>query len=471
MLNENNNNMFKKEIYIERRKTLTKKVKGGLILFLGNKEAAFNYSDNTYHFRQDSSFLYFFGLDLPNLAGLIDLDSGKEYLFGNDFSIDDIIWMGPQLSIKKLASEIGVENTEPLTQLCNYLRNAKNQGRIIHTLPFYRGDTIIQFSNLMEIPHFEAEGFVSVDLIKAVIDLRSVKDHYEIEELIKASAIGYKMHTTAMKMARPGIYEQKIAGTIEGIALAHGSMLSFPAILSQNGEILHNHYHGNMLREGRLMITDAGAETNMHYASDHTRTVPVGGTFSQKQKDIYNIVLNARNHAISLIKPDVPYRDIHLESAKIITQGLINLGIMKGNADDAVCEGAYAVFMPHGLGHMMGLDVHDMENLGEELVGYDNEIKRGAQFGLRALRLGRRLQTGFVLTTEPGIYFIPDLVRKWEADKINADFINFDKVLKEYINFGGIRLEDDVVVTETGHQLIGKRIPITVEEVEETMKS
>ncbi|MBU8893450.1 MAG: aminopeptidase P N-terminal domain-containing protein [Bacteroidales bacterium] len=463
--------MFKKEVYIQRRTRLKNKLKGGLVLLTGNMESAFNYTDNAYHFRQDSSFLYFFGLDIPNLAGLIDLDSGKEYLFGNDFSIDDIIWMGPQPKIKELAANIGVENTEPFDQLANYLRNAKSQNRNIHVLPFYRGDTIIQFSNLMEIHQAEVEDHISVELVKAVVDLRSVKDKYEIEELIKASAIGYKMHTTAMKMAKPGIFEQEIAGTVEGIALAHGGMLSFPIILSQNGETLHNHYHGNMLQEGKLMLTDTGAETPLHYASDHTRTVPVGGKFSQKQKDIYNIVLNANNHAISLIKPDIPYRDIHLESARIIAEGLTSLGIMKGNPEDAVREGAHAMFMPHGLGHMMGLDVHDMENLGEDHVGYDNEFKRATQFGLRGLRLGRRLQEGFVLTTEPGIYFIPDLVKKWKAEKINAEFINFDKVLDEYVDFGGIRLEDDLLVTKAGHQMIGKRIPITVEEVEETMKS
>ncbi len=463
--------MFKKDVYIERRNKLKEKLKGGLVLFLGNKEAAFNYTDNTYHFRQDSSFLYFFGLDLPNLAGLIDLDSGKEYLFGDDFSIDDIIWMGPQPQIKELATEIGVESTEPLAKLKNYLLNARNQDRTIHVLPFYRGDSIIQFSNLLEIHHSEAEDFVSVELIKTVVDLRSIKDKYEIEELIKASAIGYKMHTTAMKMAKPGIYEQEIAGTVEGIALAHGSMLSFPIILSQNGETLHNHYHGNMLQEGKLMLTDTGAETNMHYASDNTRTIPVGGKFSQKQKDIYNIVLAALDHSITLIKPGVPYRDIHLASAKILAEGLTHLGIMKGNPEDAVREGAHAMFMPHGLGHMMGLDVHDMEGLGEDHVGYDQEIKRATQFGLKGLRLGRRLQKGFVLTTEPGIYFIPDLVQKWKAENINSDFINFDKVLSEYADFGGIRLEDDIVVTESGCQIIGKRIPITVKEVEETMRT
>jgi len=463
--------MFKKDVYTDRRNRLKNKLKGGLVLFMGNKEAAMNYPSNAYHFRQDSSFLYFFGLDMPNLAGLIDLDSGKEYLFGDDFTIDDIIWMGPQPTIKELASDIGVENTEPFNQLANYLRNAMNQNRNIHVLPFYRGDSVIQFSNLLEINHSEAENFVSKELIKAVVDLRSIKDPYEIEELTKAAAIGYKMHTTAMRMSKPGIYEQEVAGTVEGIALAHGGMLSFPIILSQNGETLHNHDHSNLLQEGRLMLTDTGAETTMHYASDHTRTVPVGGKFSSKQKDIYNIVLNAVNHATSLIKPGIPYRDIHLEAARIIAEGLTNLGIMKGNPKDAVREGAHAMFMPHGLGHMMGLDVHDMEGLGEDNVGYDNEIKRSTQFGLSGLRLGRKLQEGFVLTNEPGIYFIPDLIKKWEAEKINTDFINFDKIKKEYINFGGIRLEDDLLVTENGSQLIGKRIPITVEEVEETMKS
>jgi Xaa-Pro aminopeptidase len=378
--------------------------------------------------------------------------------------------MGPQPMIKELATEIGVENTEPLDKLKNYLLNAKNQDRNIHVLPFYRGDSIIQFSNLLEIHHSEVEDYVSSELIKTVVDLRSIKDKYEVEELIKAAAIGYKMHTTAMKMAKPGIYEQEIAGTVEGIALAHGSMLSFPIILSQNGETLHNHYHGNMLQEGRLMLTDTGAETNMHYASDNTRTVPVGGKFSQKQKDIYNIVLASLDHSIALIKPGVPYRDIHLASAKVIAEGLTKLGIMKGNPEDAVREGAHAMFMPHGLGHMMGLDVHDMEGLGEDNVGYDNEIKRATQFGLKGLRLGRRLQEGFVLTTEPGIYFIPDLVKKWKAENINSDFINFDKILNEYADFGGIRLEDDILVTETGCQMIGKRIPITPDEVEETMK-
>jgi Xaa-Pro aminopeptidase len=463
--------MFKKDVYVERRKRLKDKLKGGLVLFLGNTESAFNYHDNAYHFRQDSNFIYFFGLDIPGLAGLIDLDSGKDYLFGNDVSIDDIIWMGPQPTIKELASENGIEHTEPLTQLGNYLRNAKNQNRNIHVVPFYRGDSIVQFSNLMEINHTEAENYVSLELIKAIVDLRSIKDQYEIEELTKAAAIGYKMHVTAMKMAKAGIYEQEIAGTVEGIALAHGGALSFPIILSQNGETLHNHYHGNMLQEGRLMLTDAGAETPLHYASDNTRTVPVGGKFSQKQKDVYNIVLNANNHAISLIKSGVLYRDIHLESAKIIAEGLTELGIMKGNPVDAVREGAHAMFMPHGLGHMMGLDVHDMEGLGEDHVGYDSEIKRSSQFGLGGLRLGRKLQTGFVLTSEPGIYFIPDLIKKWKAENINSDFINFDKVQSEYLDFGGIRLEDDLLVTETGHQMIGKRIPITVEEVEETMKS
>ena len=310
--------------------------------------------------------------------------------------------------------------------------------------------------------------YQSVELIKAVVALRSIKDQYEIEEIEKAAAVGYDMHVTAMKMAMPGVWEQKIAGTIEGIALAGGGMLSFPVILSQNGQTLHNHDHSLILDEGRLMICDAGAETDLHYASDFTRTVPVGGKFSEKQRDIYNAVLAANNNATAMAKPGIRYFDVHLEAARTLAAGLKDIGIMKGDPEEAARIGAYALFMPHGLGHMMGIDVHDMEDLGENYVGYDEETHRSPIFGLGGLRLGRRLQPGFVLTNEPGCYFIPELIEKWESEKKFADFINYAKV-KEYINFGGIRLEDDLLITEKGAELLGKRIPITVEEVESTM--
>jgi Xaa-Pro aminopeptidase len=461
--------MFKKDIYISRRDRLRNQIKDGLVLFLGNEESSMNYPGNTFHYRQDSNFLYFFGIDLAGMVGVIDIDNDKDYIFGDDYSMDDIIWMGPQPSVKEQASNIGIKNTLSLNKLSAVLKEADAKGKKIHILPFYRGESKIQFCDLLDIHHLKADEYISNELIKAVVNIRSIKDSYEVEELIKAAAIGYKMHTTAMKMAKPGVYEQEIAGAIEGIALAHGSMLSFPIILSQHGETLHNHYHGNMLEKGKLMLTDAGAETMMHYASDNTRTVPVGGKFSTKQKDIYNIVLDANNHSSGITKPGISYFDVHMDAATRIAMGLKNLGIMKGDPEEAARIGAYALFMPHGLGHMMGLDVHDMEGLGEDNVGYDDEIKRSEIFGLSGLRLGRKLQEGFVLTNEPGIYFIPALIDKWRSEKKFSDFINYDKV-EEYKNFGGIRLEDDLLVTKTGNELIGKRIPITVDEIEDTMK-
>lgn len=460
--------MFKKEVYTERRNKLRNEMNSGVALFLGNSEAAFNYPANQYHFRQDSNFLYFFGLDHPDLAGIIDIDNNKDYIFGNDVDMDDIIWMGPQLLMKDRAAEVGIENTAPYTGLLEFLNNAINEGRKIHFLPTYRGEQTIELENLLGLLTARVADYVSEELIKAVVKLRSIKDKYEIEEIEKAIETAYEMHTTSIRMAKVGVVEQEIAGTIEGISLANGGPVSFPIILTINGQTLHNHYHGNTLTEGRLMITDAGAETTMSYVSDITRTVPVGGKFNQRQKEIYEIVLEANMKAIEAIKPGIEYRKIHLLSCKIIAEGLKKLGIMKGDIDEAVKQGAHAMFMPHGLGHMMGLDVHDMEDLKEEYVGYDEETKRSEQFGKAFLRLGRKLEPNFVLTNEPGIYFIPALIEKWKTEKINNNFINFNKV-NEYIGFGGIRLEDDLLITETGSRYLGKRIPITVDDVERVM--
>jgi len=462
--------MFKKDVYIERRKKLKQKVNGGLIVILGNDEAAMNYPGNDYLFRQDSSFLYYFGLDMPGLTGIIDLDNDKEYIFGDDVDLEDIIWMGPQPSMKELSYNVGVKNSFPTNELSDFLKKAKASGQKIHTLPFYRGDNIIRFADLLGINHKETEAYVSKELILAIIEMRNIKDKYEIEELEKAAAIGYEMHVTAMKMCKPGVYEREISGVLEGITRTHDGMISFPVILSQHGETLHNHYHGNMLEEGKLMLTDAGAETTMHYASDFTRTIPVGGKFTERQKDIYNIVLAANNNAREMTKPGVPYIDVHTEAVKTIVKGLNDLGIMQGDVDEAVQAGAHAMFMPHGLGHPMGLDVHDMEGLGENLVGYDEEIKRSTLFGFSGLRFGKRVQEGNVLTNEPGCYFIPELIEKWQNEKKFEQFINYDKV-NEYIGFGGIRLEDDILVTSDGCRILGKRIPITVDEVEKTMNS
>jgi Xaa-Pro aminopeptidase len=462
--------MFKKEVYIDRRKRLKDKISKGIILIPGNGESPMNYPGNAYQFRQDSSFLYYFGLDMPDLAGIIDVDNDKEYIFGDDVSLDDIIWMGPQPTMKELSHEVGVKNSMPFNEVAGFLRKAKEKGQPIHTLPFYRGENIIRFADWLGIHHNEVEQYVSDELVHAIVAMRLIKDNYEIEELEKAAAIGYEMHVTAMKMCKPGVYEREISGVIEGIPRTHDGMISFPVILSQHGETLHNHYHGNMLEEGKMMLTDAGAETNMHYASDFTRTIPVGGKFNERQKSIYNIVLEANNRAREMTKPGVPYLDVHTEAARTIVRGLNELGVMKGDVEEAVQKGAHAMFMPHGLGHPMGLDVHDMEGLGENLVGYDQEIKRSSVFGFSGLRFGKRVQPGHVLTNEPGLYFIPELIEKWEGEKKFSEFIDYKKV-HEFKGFGGVRLEDDLLVTNDGCRIIGKRIPITVEEVEKTMNS
>lgn len=368
--------MFETSVYKNRRARLKEKVKSGLVLILGNGEAPANYTDNTYKFRQDSSFLYFFGLNQPGFAGVIDIDSGDEYLFGNDVDMDDIIWMGPQPSVKDMAARVGVSKTAPFARLADCMKTAISQGRGIHFLPPYRFRNMLLLEELLGIRPALVKNYASLELIKAVVDLRSVKEPCEIEEITKACNIGYEMHTAAMRNCKPGVKEQYIAGLIEGIAASYGSMVSFPVILSQNGETLHNHDHSQILQEGRMMLTDAGAEEVSHYCSDFTRTVPVGGKFLTRQKEVYNIVLAANNKAIEIAKPGVTYQYVHLEVCKVLAQGLKDLGLMKGDVNEAVAAGAHALFMPHGLGHMMGLDVHDMEDLGQIYVGYDDETRR-----------------------------------------------------------------------------------------------
>ena len=462
--------MFETSVYKNRRARLKEKVKSGLVLILGNGEAPANYTDNTYKFRQDSSFLYFFGLNQPGSAGVIDIDSGDEYIFGNDVDMDDIIWMGPQPSVKDMAARVGVSKTAPFARLADCMKTAISQGRRIHFLPPYRFRNMLLLEELLGIRPALVKNYASLELIKAVVDLRSVKEPCEIEEITKACNIGYEMHTAAMRNCKPGVKEQYIAGLIEGIAASYGSMVSFPVILSQNGETLHNHDHSQILQEGRMMLTDAGAEEVSHYCSDFTRTVPVGGKFLTRQKEVYNIVLAANNKAIEIAKPGVTYQYVHLEVCKVLAQGLKDLGLMKGDVNEAVAAGAHALFMPHGLGHMMGLDVHDMEDLGQIYVGYDDETRPIDQFGTSSLRMGRRLQEGFVITDEPGCYFIPALIDQWRAQGMHKEFLNYDKI-ETFKDFGGIRLEDDILIIPGGSRFLGdKRTPITVEEVEEIMR-
>ena len=457
--------MFDKQVYTERRHRLRQKIGSGIILIPGNDESPMNYPENTYHFRQDSTFLYLFGLDISGLFGIIDANTGTDTLYGDDITIDKIIWMGTQPSVKELAASVGVENTARLKELTDKINKSQGNDCPVHFIPPYRAQNKLLLEELLGIKVSRLAHYASAKLIRSLVEMRSVKDKFEIREIGKACETGYMMHVAAMKMARPGVMEQQIAGTIEGIAMAFGGGISFPTILTQNGQTLHNHNHSFRLGKGRLMLVDAGADSNLHYVSDFTRTIPVGGKFSQKQLDIYNIVLKANNTATKLIKPGETYLSIHLRVAEVIVSGLKDMGLMKGDVQEAVANGAHALFFPHGLGHMMGLDVHDMENYGQIHVGFDEEIRPVDQFGTAYLRLGRRLQKDFVITNEPGIYFIPALIDKWSGEKINHSFINFDRV-KNYLDFGGIRLEDDILVTETGARILGKRVPINPEEVE-----
>lgn len=461
--------MFSRNIYVARRQRLIKSVKDGILLFLGNSEAPSNYADNQYIFRQDSTWLYYFGIDQPDMAAVIDVESGEETIFGNGVDIDDIIWMGPQPLVASRAEEVGVARTAPLAELDKVVKAALAKGRKVHFLPPYRYRNMMLLNSLLGIPFDRLKTEASVEFIKAVVEMRLVKEPCEIQQIDIACNLGYAMHMAATQIMKPGMLEQDIVGVMEGVVISGGYMVSFPTILSQNGETLHNHSHHQILTEGRLTVIDAGAEIASHYCSDFTRTLPSGGRFTQQQKEIYTIVSEANNLALGLARPGISYKDVHLAASRLMLQGLKNLGLVKGDVDEAVAAGAAGLFMPHGLGHNMGLDVHDMENLGENYVGYDDTVTRSSQLGLGSLRMARVLKPGNVVTDEPGIYFIPALIDKWKAEGTCKDFIAFDK-LEAYRSFGGIRIEDDLLITENGARLLGsKRLPRTVEEVENAM--
>jgi Xaa-Pro aminopeptidase len=462
--------MFSVDIYIHRRKKLIQVVGKGIVVLFGNKESSMNYAANTYPYRQDSNFLYYLGIDLPEMAAILDADTGEQVLYGDDPGMEDIIWMGYQEKLIEKGKRVGINSLKPMEKLAGDICKARAKGRKIHFLPPYREERKAQLLYYFEQKCDAGDNSYSDELINAIVAQRSVKDDYEIAEIeTTLTRITRPMYLNAMKMAKPGIYEYEISGMIEGMALQHGLKMAYPIICSINGEVLHNHYHGNKIEEGQLLIIDAGAESKLHYATDITRTIPVGGTFSNRQKDVYEIVLKAESDCISRIMPGIPYRDIHLNAALIIAEGLKSIGIMKGNVCDIVSSGAHALFFPHGIGHMMGLDVHDMEDLGEKYVGYGNEFQRSEQFGHAYLRLARRLEPGFVVTVEPGIYFIPPLIEMWEAEKKYPDFINYEKA-KSYIGFGGIRIEDNVLVTSNDHHILGESIPKSVEEVQQACK-
>ena len=463
--------MFDKATYVCRRAKLKELVKSGIIILFGNNESPCNCPANGYSpFRQDSSFLYYFGLNRDGLVGVIDVDNDTETLIGNDIDIEDIVWFGSVDSVHDMAESVGVSNSAPMKALKTICNEAIKLKRRIHFLPPYRFDIKLQIFNLLGIHPVQQKESASIDLIKAVVKMRSTKEQQEIEELERAAEIGYMMHTTAMRLVKPGLTEKYVAGQVDGIAYSYGAMPSFPTIFSQHGEIMHGNPSMAELESGRLVLCDCGGETINNYCSDNTRTFPVNGKFTQRQLEIYSIVEECHDYVLDVACPGVKYMDVHFAVCRLMTERLKELGLMKGDVDEAVAAGAHAMFLPHGLGHMMGMDVHDMESFDQINVGFDEETRpRLDQFGTSCLRMGRRLEEGFVVTDEPGIYFIPALIDDWKKSGHCAEFLNFDK-LETYKDFGGIRIEDDVLITKDGCRFIGeKRIPYHPKDVEAFM--
>lgn len=456
--------MFKAEVYIQRRKILSEKIGSGLILFLGNDESPMNYPDNTYHFRQHSSFLYFFGIDFPSIAGLIDIDNQREIIFGDEFTIDDIVWRGAQPTLTDRAILSGVTETQPMVKLYTILKEAQAARKEIHFLPPYRPENKIKLLRLLNIRPDQVNINSSSDLVKAVVSMREIKTPAEIEEIDAAVDLSVDMHVAAMQMARPGMTEAQVAARVYEVALAQDCTISFPIIATVDGQTLHNHSHHNVLKENDLFLLDAGAETRRHYAGDLSSTFPVSRKFTSVQKVIYEASLRAHRAAVSAIAPGVPFREVHLAACRSIATSMKEIGLMKGDVEEAVQAGAHALFFPCGTGHMMGLDVHDMEDLGEIWVGYDGEQK-STQFGLKSLRLAKELRPGHVFTIEPGIYFIPELIDLWRSEGKMDAFLNWTEIEK-FRHFGGIRNEEDYLITEGGFRRLGKAKPMTVNEVE-----
>jgi Xaa-Pro aminopeptidase len=461
--------MFETSVYTERRGRLTSMLTGGLVLLPGNEESSMSYKANVYHFRQDSTFLYFLGLDRPGLVAVLDLDSGTETLFGDDISIEDLVWTGPVERLSAQAAKAGFTDVRPLKALDGQLSDARSKDRVVHFLPPYRPEHTLQLHHWLGIPIPHIPSAVSVDLIRAVVALRSVKSAAEVGEIEKGVNITNDMQLAAARGAREGMTEAGLAGVLHGIAVSAGGNLAFPTILTVNGQILHNHYSDHLLDKGRLVICDCGAETASHYGGDLTRTFPVDKTFTPLQKEVYQIVLDAQEAAITALRPGIAYKDVHLLACVKLVEGLQAIGLMTGDVQEAVAEGAHALFFQCGLGHMLGLDTHDMENLGEAYVGYTDTLTKSAQFGLKSLRLGRTLREGFVVTVEPGLYFIPELMDSWGSEKKLERFIRYDR-LKPFRTFGGIRIEEDFLITAGGSRLIGDPIPKSADAIE-TLRS
>lgn len=457
--------LFETSVYQSRRQTLLQNVAPGLIVLMGNEESGMNYQDNWYPFRQDSTFLYYFGLDVAGLAAILDTESGEVVIFGNELTIDDIVWTGPLPTLKEMAQAVGVSQTAPYNDIAAWIGKARLAGRTVHILPPYRAENKIRLAAWLQVPVQDIDNQVSLSLIKAVVRQRVIKEDREVAEIEKAVSISADMHLAGMQYAKPGMKEFEVAAKVQEAAYTAGGRLAYPIICTVNGETLHNHYYGNTIREGQMLLLDAGAENDLHYAGDLTRTFPVGKKFTTEQKEVYNTVVNALDYAVSLLKPGVRFRDVHAGACEKLVEGLTAMGIMKGNAAEAVAAGAHTLFFQCGLGHMMGMDVHDMEDLGEQYVGYSDDLQKSKAFGWKSLRLGRAVEPGYVLTIEPGVYVIPTLIDQWAAEKKHTSFINY-KALESFRNFSGIRIEDNFLVTTDGNRKLGKHLPKTAEEIE-----
>ncbi|QXV65104.1 aminopeptidase P N-terminal domain-containing protein [Mucilaginibacter sp. 21P] len=459
--------LFDKQVYEQRRSVLKQKMSGkGIIVLMGNDESSMNYKDNTFPFRQDSSFLYYFGLDVAGLAAVIDTNSGDEIIFGNDLTIDDIVWTGTLPSVSEMAALVGVSKTQAYPQIAAYIGKATLAGRQVHLLPPYRPENKIKLASWLQTNLDGIKNYVSVELIKAVISQRVIKTPLEVAEIEKAVNTSVDMELAVIRSVRAGMREYELVAKAHEVAIASDSRLGYPAIITKHGQTLHTHYYGNVLADGDMVLADIGAENAMHYGGDLTRTFPVGKQFDTRQGELYDVVVQSMDHAISMLKPGIRYKDIHLQACQKLVEGLKTVNLMKGDAEEAVAAGAHTMFFQCGLGHMLGMDTHDMEDLGEQYVGYSDTLKKETEiFGLKSLRLGRELESGYVLTVEPGIYIIPELIDRWQAEKKYQEFINYE-VLNTYRDFGGIRVEDNFLITDTGSQLLGKYLPKTRQEIE-----
>ena len=455
------------ERYVRRRQSLREAVREGVILIPAST-TAWRSADNRWPFRQSSHLLYLVPIIRPGLLLALDVDNGRDILFAPAEDPDDLVWHGPNPAIREEAAAVGIDDVRDGSDLPQFLNEVRGVGRPIHLPPIFQPGVREEVAGWLGIAPEGVQARVSEELIRALGEQRLIKDEQEIGEIERALNVTAEMFRAAMQVARPGISEAAVRGEMARVVLGANMTFSFNPIVTVEGEVLHKETYHNTLADGDLLLIDAGVETPAGYASDITRTVPVSGTFTGRQREIYEIVLAAQLAAIAEIVPGASFRAVHDRASRVIASGLTKLGLMRGDPAEAVAAGAHALFFAHGLGHPLGLDVHDLHDLGDE-VAYDPDQPRSQKFGTRFLRFGRTVKQGMVLTVEPGIYFIPALIDSWRAENRHADFIDYGAV-DRYRTFGGIRIEDDVLCEEAGSRVLGPDIPKLPHEVEEAMR-